>query len=94
MTGRCRANMAHIRQSRPGYGLGFLVQVLKIVQGVPSWLGSGVSESPESPSPEPPADKPRAVPRHHNLSRISSGRVFIVRTLSERELEPFLQELG
>ena len=26
---RCRANMAHIRQSRPGSGLGFQVKVLK-----------------------------------------------------------------
>ena len=38
---RCRANVAHIRQSRPGSGLGFPVQVLKPFQVVPFSLGSG-----------------------------------------------------
>ena len=33
--------MAHVRQSRPDYGLGFQVKVLKTRQVVPSSLGSG-----------------------------------------------------
>jgi len=37
----CRANMAHIRQSRPGSGLGFQVRVLKSFQVGASSLGSG-----------------------------------------------------
>ena len=40
-TPRCRANMAHIRESRPDSGFGFQVKVLKTVYGVPSWLDSG-----------------------------------------------------
>ena len=36
---RCRENMAHIRQSRPDYGLGFQGKVLKPSQDVPSSLG-------------------------------------------------------
>jgi len=35
---RCRANMAHIRQSRPDYGLGFQAKVTK-KKVVPSMLG-------------------------------------------------------
>ena len=38
---RCRANVAHTRQSRPDSGLGFLVKVLRTCQVVPSSLGSG-----------------------------------------------------
>jgi len=38
---RCRASMAHIRQSRPDSGLGFQANVLKPFKGVPSSLGSG-----------------------------------------------------
>ena len=38
---RCRANMAHIRQSRPDSGLGFQVDVLEPFHVVPSSLGSG-----------------------------------------------------
>ena len=37
----CRANMAHIRQSRPDSGLDLLVKVLKPCSVVPSSLGSG-----------------------------------------------------
>ena len=37
---RCRANMAHIRQSRPDSGLGFQVHVLTLFEVVPSSLGS------------------------------------------------------
>ena len=33
--------MAHIRQSRPDYGLGFQVKVLRTFQVVPFSLGSG-----------------------------------------------------
>ena len=36
-----RANMAHIRQSRPDSGLGFQANALKTVEGVPFSLGSG-----------------------------------------------------
>ena len=39
---RCRANMEHIRQSRPDSGLGFQVKVRKTFQVVPSSLGSGL----------------------------------------------------
>ena len=39
--GRCRANMAHIRQSRPDSGRGFQVEVLKTYQVVPSSRRSG-----------------------------------------------------
>ena len=35
-----RANMTHIRQSRPGSGHGFQVNVLKTFKVVPSSLGS------------------------------------------------------
>ena len=38
---RCRANMAHIRQSKPDAGLGCQVKVLQHSQHVPSSLGSG-----------------------------------------------------
>jgi hypothetical protein len=40
-TDRCRANMAHIRQSRPDYGLGFQAKVRKTFKAVLSSLGSG-----------------------------------------------------
>jgi len=41
MAGRCSAsNMAHIRQSRPEYGLDFQVKVLRAFRVVPSSLGS------------------------------------------------------
>ena len=36
-----RANMAHMRQSRPDSGLGVQVKVLEAFQVVPSLLGSG-----------------------------------------------------
>ena len=38
----CRANMAHIRNSRPDSGLGSEVKVLKASEVLPSLLGSGV----------------------------------------------------
>jgi len=41
--GRCRANMAHTRQSRPDSGFGFQDKVLKLFSGVPPWLGSGTT---------------------------------------------------
>ena len=37
---RCRTNMAHIRQSRPDYGLGFQARVLEPFRVVASSLGS------------------------------------------------------
>ena len=37
----CRVNMAYIRQSRPDSGLGFQVEFLETLHGVPSSLGSG-----------------------------------------------------
>ena len=33
------ANVAHVRQSMPDYGLDFQIEVLESVQGVPSMLG-------------------------------------------------------
>ena len=42
----CRANVAHVRQSRPDSGLGFQVNVLKITRVVPSSLGSGFGGQP------------------------------------------------
>ena len=40
LAGRCRANMALIRQSRPEYGPGVQVQVTETVEGVPCSTGS------------------------------------------------------
>ena len=36
---RCRANMAHMRQPRPDFGLGFQINVLPTFEAVPSLLG-------------------------------------------------------
>ena len=41
---RCRATMAHVRQSRPDSGTGFQAKVLKTFQVAPSSLGSGWSK--------------------------------------------------
>ena len=38
---RCRVNMAHVRQSRPGSGLGLQAKVLRPLKVDPSSLGSG-----------------------------------------------------
>jgi len=38
--GRCPANMAHVRQSRPGSGRGFQAKVVRIFQAVSSSFGS------------------------------------------------------
>ena len=40
-SGRCRANMAHIRQSGPDSGVVFQVKVLEIFAIIPCSLGSG-----------------------------------------------------
>ena len=45
--GRCRANMAHARQSTPELGLGFKGQVLKMFPAVPSPLESGKNRAPD-----------------------------------------------
>ena len=37
----CRANVAHVRQSRPDSGRGFQAKVVETVNAVPSSLGSG-----------------------------------------------------
>ena len=42
---RCRANMAHIRQSGPDSGLAFQVPILETCWVVPCSLGSGVAGS-------------------------------------------------
>jgi hypothetical protein len=42
---RCPANVAHVRQSRPNYGLGVHVKFLKPSSSVPTSLGSGRSTS-------------------------------------------------
>jgi len=44
-THRFRANMAHVRQSRPDSGLGFQVKVLKPFQVDPSSLGGGQAQT-------------------------------------------------
>ena len=41
----CRANMAHVRQSRPDSGLGFQVEVLQSFLVVPSSLCSRLQDS-------------------------------------------------
>jgi len=41
---RCRENMAHIRQSRPDYGLAVQAKVLKTLQVLPSQVGGGVCD--------------------------------------------------
>jgi len=41
----CRANMAHIRESRPGSGLGFQANVITTSQGVPSSLETGIQSN-------------------------------------------------
>ena len=46
----CRANMAHIRQSRPKPGLGSRVKVLETFQAVPSPLGICWCYEPQSES--------------------------------------------
>ena len=40
---RCRANMAHVSQSRPHSGLCFQINVLQRFQVVPASLGTGTS---------------------------------------------------
>ena len=47
---RCRANMAHIRQSRPDYAFGYEVKVHKTYPGVTSSLGSGAGSESSSGS--------------------------------------------
>ena len=42
---RCRANMPHVRQSRPDSGLGVQAKVLEPFSVVPSLLGSGTRAS-------------------------------------------------
>ena len=42
---RCRANMAHIRQSRSDSGLGVQMKVLRTLSVVPSSLGNGSTVS-------------------------------------------------
>ena len=40
---RCRANMAHIRQTRPDSGLDFQLQVLETFQAIPPHVEAGCS---------------------------------------------------
>jgi len=58
---RCRANMAHVRQSRPDSGLGFQAKVLKIFSSVPSSFGPGVEPLPSCQDPP----RCRAKMEHH-----------------------------
>ena len=46
----CRANMAHIRESRPDIGLGFKAKVLQTIEGVPFLHGNGPQTSYLEPS--------------------------------------------
>jgi len=43
-----RTNVAHVRQSRPDYGLGFQVQVRQKFKVVPFPLGSGTARETRS----------------------------------------------
>ena len=73
---RCRANMAHIRQSRPYSGLGFEVKFRKPFQLVPSLLASGTKCSRSEGAPTaPPASAKSIPPSHFSISRLSFQRV-------------------
>ena len=50
---RCRANVAHTRQSRPDYGPGLKAKALKTFQVLPSSLGSGPKGKQHQPTAEP-----------------------------------------
>ena len=50
---RLRANMAHIRQSRPDSGIGYLGKVLQTVSLAPSSHGSGLRFRDCTPPPSP-----------------------------------------
>jgi len=45
---RFRANMVHVRQSRPDSGRGFEITVLKTYQAVPALLASGAANEEQS----------------------------------------------
>ena len=51
-------NMAHIRQSKPDYGLGFCVRFFKSFQVVPSSLGRGVTRVPHVQLSPAPRERP------------------------------------
>ena len=55
---RCRGNSAHVRQSKPDFGLGFQTKVLNMFEVGASWLESGChigwrSRGVTSPCPAP-----------------------------------------
>ena len=60
---RCRANMAHIRESRPDSGLGFGVKVRKPFLIVPTLLGWLIKATPPPPR-SPPSNSPPAATRN------------------------------
>ena len=71
---RCRANVVHIGQSRPDYGLGSQVKVLERFSGVPSSLGSG-HFSPVAGVCYTWVDRPQFPNAHLNLRASSSADV-------------------
>ena len=60
---RCRANMAHITQSRPDSGRGLQVNVAETVESVPSSLGSGQAHNLSPRGSVRSATRPRTLPR-------------------------------
>ena len=75
---RCRAKIAHIRQSRPDSGLGFRVKVLKTFEVVPSSLGSGrVREWLDDQGGVLPEDTVAAVAGGSDGTEFVSHKVFL-----------------
>ena len=74
---RCRASMAHIRQSGPDSGLGLKGKVLKTFQVVPSSLAIGVNVSPSLRSEGTSSARCQANLGHRRQSRPDSGLVLI-----------------
>ena len=81
LSGRCRANMAHTRQSRPDAGLGFQVNLLSFPLFFPSgWLNrvqiglklvnSRGSRSPGRKKHNNDADSPELAHPRHTLLRV------------------------
>jgi hypothetical protein len=84
---RCRANMAHIGQSRPGSGLGVQVKGVNMfklfslrsehIPVFPSSLGSSVMTSCSNPQPHNLFHEPQLL--HRNVQSFGGGLVFTQR---------------
>ena len=75
--GRGKANLAHIRQSRPDSGIGFQAKVLHTFEGFPSSLGSG----PGGGSGTRVVRRRLEQQLYRNVQRFRSGLVFKARRL-------------